>query len=235
MGLRDLIFEKKSEDKKPKKQETEMKFPTSTEKKVKPVAAKKEPLFSFPETTAPDPIPQVKVTETCEPYMDDVLDLYEKGFAALNKDGYDFYEYYKSVLEVGADNPATYKMALSMANTMDPSVSKTTLLDEEGYYTEEINKVHDHYQSQGEQKQASIRLAKQGEEDSLKQELDSVQEQMQALKAKEGRLNRAIQAIDTKYAGQLHEITCKLEANSTAKEEIFRSINKIKTGIIKNL
>ena len=241
MGLRDLIFEKSGDDKKkPKKENKEevMSFPTKNENafeggNASTFIADEAGQFQTPGmgimgegTSAP---------LSCEPHIDAVVSLYEKGFDALNQDGYDFYEYYKAVLEAGADNPAIYKMALTMAKAMDPNVSKTSLVKQSEFYLTKIIDTYKEYVKIGNQKKLDIENQKSAEESSLQTELQGVQSQLKQLQQKENSLKIQIGAIDNKYATQIHEISCKLEANDTAKREIFESINKVKRGINANL
>ena len=234
MGLRDLIFENKGEDKKPKKKkekEEAMSFPTDTGStfETKPNID----VFSSPSDTA---IPvHTPSNLSCEPHIDTVMSLYEQGFDSLNKDGYDFYEYYKAILGAGADNPEVYKMALNMAKAMDPNVSKQSLIKQSEYYLKEITNVYKNYEEKGKAKKKSIETQKQSEESSLNVELNSIQSEIQKLQQQENSVKVQIGMIDNKYATQLHEISCKLEANDTAKREIFESINKVKQGINTNL
>lgn len=163
------------------------------------------------------------------------MDLYEKGFDELNQVGYDFYEFYKAIIGAGVDNPAMYTMALNMAKAMDSNVSKENLLKQSEFYLTEITNVYKQYVSQGKQKEGSLKTQKAGEEQSLQTELATVQQQLQNLQQQENSIKIKIGAIDQKYATQLHDISCKLEANDTAKREIFESINKVKRGINANL
>lgn len=243
MGLRDLIFESKGEDKKPKKEESKeaISFPKANKNafeggKANAFLGDEVGQFDFKnEGFAPSTEVGVPNNLSCEPHIDAVMDLYEKGFDELNQVGYDFYEFYKAIIGAGVDNPAMYTMALNMAKAMDSNVSKENLLKQSEFYLTEITNVYKQYVSQGKQKEGSLKTQKAGEEQSLQTELATVQQQLQNLQQQENSIKIKIGAIDQKYATQLHDISCKLEANDTAKREIFESINKVKRGINANL
>lgn len=240
MGLRDLIFESKEEKKKPKKET--ISFPKSdnnfdggnkSNTFLSDEAGQfKTPGMGFSKEEGWKPS---KSLASCEPHIDSVMSLYDKGFDSLNKDGYDFYEYYKAVIEAGADNPAIYKMALTMAKAMDPGVSKESLIKQSEYYLTEIVNVYKKYVEQGNNKKNNLLNQKEAEESSLQTELQRVQVKLQEFQQKENSLKIEIGAIDNKYSQQLHDIDCKLGANDTAKREIFESINKVKQGINTNI
>jgi hypothetical protein len=86
----------------------------------------------------------------------EVLDVYEKGFESLNTDGYDFFELYKSVMAVGADNPQSYQMAFAMGKSIKSDLSKGSLIEKSKYYVQEIEKVHAKYASIGDKKKQEL-------------------------------------------------------------------------------
>lgn len=233
MGLFDFIYEDHGE----KKKEEFLSF-EDTPKEIKvptPHPALADEVGQFPKRT-PEPVTwTAPPVIACEPYMDPIIALYAKGFEELNKPGYDFYEYYKTVKAAGEDNPEMYKMAFTMAKAMDSSVSKEGLLQHSEYYLTEINKVYEQYVSQGKQKQSELQTKKTDEDQALKSKLQSVQVSIQSLLAEESKLKIEVSAIESKYAPQLTEIMCKLEANDAAKKGIFENIDKVKQGIKTNL
>lgn len=236
MGLKDLIFESSGEKKKPEtsKKET-ISFPkehaTPVSDEMGQFKIGVDPITSDKGSLGWNSTPEM----SCEPYMNSVLELYNKGFDSLNKEGYDFYEFYKAMLAAGPDNAAMYAMALNMAKAMDSSVTKENLLRQSEYYLTEISKVHKNYEDQGKAKANNILSQKTTEEGTLNRELSEVQSQLEQLRQKENNIKIQIGAIDSKYSAQLSEINCKIEANNVAKKELFDSINKVKQGINTNL
>lgn len=86
MGFKSLFFtdENAPVEKTPKTAES-TKFP--------------EPTTTFPTSTAPTPIASVPLESnpSCAPHLAKIMEMYEKGFESLNKPGYDFFEFFKSV------------------------------------------------------------------------------------------------------------------------------------------
>ena len=93
---------------------------------------------SFPTQSVTTMAPITPENPACGPHLDKIMTLYEQGFDSLNQDGYDFYEFFKAVIEAGANNPAIYSMALTMAKAMDSKVSKESLLSQSQFYITEI-------------------------------------------------------------------------------------------------
>lgn len=247
MGLFDILLEDKG-DKKPKveKPTDKISFP---KKKEEPFQKESDTAIFLADETekysiGADPITSNKGSIgwghtpsafSCEPFIEPIVQLYEKGFDNLNQKGYDFYEYYKSVLSSGEDSPAIYKMALTMAKGMDPSVSKEKLSSQADFYLREIDKVHDDYISQGTSKKSSLEQQREAETESLKSNLDSIKRQIMQLESQKSGIESSLGKVDNKYASQIEEIGCKLQANNVAKKRIFDSINKVKQGINSNL
>ena len=218
----------------------------SSKKEVKKVEAK----ISFPSPKIADEVGQFDATpiETntssagwqaqplvCDPYMEEVLAKYESGLEGLNQPGYDFYEFFQAVTTSGVDNPQVYKMALTMAQAMDKSVTKTSLLSQSDFYVGEINKVHGNFSSKGTEKLTSLKTQKSGEESSLRTEAGDVETQIQQLKTRLSQINSQLGGIDIKYASQINEVECKIKANDNARDKIISSINKVKQGINTNI
>lgn len=228
MGLFDILLEDKG-DKTPKK-ENKVSFPKKSEnvfeEKTKPYV---EPVFTSPKVSIPNN------NLSCEPFIEPIVQLYEKGFDNLNQNGYDFYEYYKSILSAGENSPAIYKMALTMAKGMDSSVTKEKLSSQADFYLKEITKVYDDYISQGSDKKRQLEEQKTQETQALKNELQGIESQLIQLNIKKGQLESDLGSIDNRYSSEINEISCKLKANDVAKDKIFKSINEVKQGINSNL
>jgi len=82
-------------------------------------------------------------------HLQQTLELYQNGFDSLNQPGYDFYEFYQSVVKTGPTNPQVYQMALTMANVVDKTLTKDKLIEQAGFYTTEINKVYSSFDEKG--------------------------------------------------------------------------------------
>lgn len=171
----------------------------------------------------------------CDPYMEEVLAKYESGLEGLNQPGYDFYEFFQAIVQSGVDKPEMYKMALTMAQAMDKSVTKTSLLSQSDFYVEEINKVHSNFSTAGAEKLTSLRTQKSGEESSLRTEASNIETQIAQLRSRQNQITSELSGIDYKYAPQINEVECKIKANDNARDKIISSINKVKQGINTNI
>ena len=239
MSLRSLLFTSEDGDKKKEVKgdataSFQGKFPSSNDTSTPEVTnafgsnkSVSSPSFT-PSAISPD-------NPSCEPHLDKIMGMYEKGFDDLNQDGYDFYEFFKSIIGAGVNNTALYPMALTMAKGMDSSVSKDSLINQSNFYITEIKKVHTHYETQGNKKnQDTIRL-KDSEESALKSEVESIEAELNRLSSLKIQKEKELSSIDAKYTPQITEIGCKLMANNMAKDRILGSINSVVNGIKNNI
>lgn len=246
MNLKSLIFADSGEDKKSKATETKKpdaktfksKFPSdntmSTPKKDSSFKASStfNSKTSFPNATS---VPASVDAVSCGPHLDNIMSMYEQGFDSLNQSGYDFYEYFKSVIKVGSDNPEMYKMAFTMGQSMEPTVSKASLVNQSKFYIDEITSVHRHYVETGKSKLDEMVRLKESEESGLRQEIIDVEAEIERLKAIRNQKTNELSTIDGKYANEIHDVKCKLMANDVARDSIISSINKVVTGINNNI
>jgi len=172
---------------------------------------------------------------SCEPHLSKIMGMYEKGFDNMNQDGYDFYEFYKAVVANGIDNQLVYNMGLTMASSVDKSVTKQSLLEQSQYYITEINKVHSHYESEGNTKSQEIVKIKNQEESTLRSEIDNIKSEIIRLNNLKTQKEGELTSIDSKYTPEITEISCKIMANNMAKESIVGSLSKVVDGIKKYL
>jgi len=204
------------------------KFPT-TETASQPSS------FSFPTTPTPTPSPTYAPVGVSQEHLNNALEVYEKGFDSLNQPGYDFYEFYKAVMNAGVDNPQIYQMAFMMGAGMDKTITKDKLVEQSNFYVAEINKVYNEYVAKGNAKKEETISLKTNENQSLVGELDLMRQQMDALKTQIIDRETKLQAIDGKYGPKLQEIEGKLAANDMAKNKVIQSIEQVKNGIVINL
>ncbi|WP_144216337.1 hypothetical protein [Flavobacterium anhuiense] len=163
--------------------------------------------------------------------MNEVLEIYEKGFDSLNEPGFDFFEMYKSVLAVGISNSQSYQMAFTMGKSINSDLTKELLLEKSNFYITEIEKVYEKYNVIGKNKKKELdttitqdkyNLSKSVEE--LESKIVEMQKDLESKKAE-------LQKIDPKNEKELLEIQQKIEANDIAKQKILSSINTVVTGI----
>jgi hypothetical protein len=180
--------------------------------------------------------PVVLNNQASSEHINQFVEMYHRGFDGLNQPSYDFYEFYKAIVDSGGiDNPQMYVMAMTMGTSMDKSNTKARLLSQADFYVNEINKVYNQYVSTGNSKRQDLITQKASEAQSLESELTNLRGQLEAIanqiKSKEGNLS----TIDGKYTPLIGELDSKLRANDFAKETIVASIQKVKSGITNNL
>jgi polyhydroxyalkanoate synthesis regulator phasin len=205
----------------------DVKFPSTSEKYAPTFPEKKT--TSFPENK-PTPTFQEK-----NPYIDKILDVYDKGFTKLNQPGYDFFEFFKAVNKAGIDNPQVYQMALDMGQAMDSNVSRQSLLNQADYYISELEKVHTGFMTDGQSKINELTNKKNSETNSLSSEITSLRQQLEFIQNQIQSKENSLNEIGNKYQPDINEISFKLAANDTAKDTFTSNINKVKSNISNNL
>jgi hypothetical protein len=212
-----------------KPQQTSSKFPD---------AVQATPIFSFP-TSEPTPTPTPTVfapqSGVSQEHLEKTIELYEKGFDSLNQAGFDFYEFFQSVSQGGITNPQVYAMAYAMGTAMDKTISKEKLMSQADFYVAEISKVYDENVSKGNSKKEGLLKQKESENQTLANELNMFQQQLEALQIQIADRQNKLHAIDGKYQPQLEEVNSKLNANVIAKNKIVEAIEMVKSGININI
>lgn len=229
MGFKSLFIAEDKTDNKPEVKKESAKFPTEQNTP----SFNSDSGLTFPSSV---PTQQSSFTATDNIHLDKFAEMYENGFNSLNKDGYDFYEFYQAIMNSGGvDNPQMYVMAMSMGSSMDKSVTKTTLLSQADFYLNEINKVYNDFVNKGNTKRQELMSQKQSENQSLSSDVANLKSQLEAItnqiRAKESQLS----SIDNKYQPLISEIEGKLAANDTAKNNIVSNITRVKNGINSNI
>lgn len=206
-------------------------FPSQTEE-TKPFSS----LFGFGSTPSPTPTPTFTPTSNLNPdHLNKAVQLYENGFDSLNQSGYDFYEFFKAVIQAGADNPQIYSMAFAMGSAMEKTITKEKLVQQSEFYLTEINKVYNDYVNKGNSRKQELIGQKNSENQALLNELDLMNQQLEALKTQIQDRQNKLNAIDSKYGPMLSDVESKLMANETAKNQIVQKIEQVKNGIINNI
>lgn len=176
------------------------------------------------------------------PYLVEIIEVYEKGFESMNMPGYDFYDFYITVKAAGSHTETVYKMAFQMGKTMDANVTPQKLAADAEYYLSKINEVHQRFSDQGRQKMEALSSQLQSEAASLsaeasqiESEINKLKQQIQVLDKKLASTKEALSKVDGKYKPQHEVIHQKLKANDHAKEISVQKINSIKEGLEKFL
>jgi hypothetical protein len=180
--------------------------------------------------------PEVELNSTISnnssnPFLGEVLEVYQKGFEGLNTEGFDFFEMYKSVNAVGVTNPQSYQMAFTMGKTINSSLTKDFLLDKGKYYLSEIEKVYEKYNSIGNSKKSDLNSKITQEKKNLSNSITDLESQITKLQKELESKKIELNKIDNDNAAQFSELQLKIEANNVAKQKIQDSINLVITGI----
>jgi hypothetical protein len=167
--------------------------------------------------------------------LNSVLDIYERGFDSLNLPGYDFYEYFKSIMAVDPDNNQSYSMAFQMAKTIDSKLTKETLLSKAEFYITEINKVHQNYEVQGKNKKIGILELQKKEKADLENEILRYQIELKKIQQELNEKTKLLGDIDTRYTQSIVDIDDKLMANDISKDTMLNTIGRVVSGIKNNV
>jgi hypothetical protein len=165
------------------------------------------------------------------PFLNEIFEIYDKGFESLNEPGFDFFELYKSVMAVGVTNPQSYQMAFTMGKTIKSDLTKEFLLQKGSFYITEIEKVHTKYDTIGKTKKADLDNAITKEKYNLSKSISDLEAKIIELQKELEAKKTELQKIDPVNMEQLSEIQLKMEANNLAKQKILTSINTVITGI----
>jgi hypothetical protein len=165
------------------------------------------------------------------PFIEEIVEVYEKGVDSLNQDGFDFFELYRSVTAVGVSNPQSYQMAFTMGKTLRKDLTKEFLLEKSKYYIAEIEKVHAGYDAIGNTRKSDLDISLTRDKVNLTKAISDLEAQIaslqEQLEAKKEELNKIGSGSMAQYA----EIQQKIEANNYAKAKILESINLVVSGI----
>jgi hypothetical protein len=89
--------------------------------------------------------------------------------------------------------------------------------------------------AKGNAKKEELVNQKTNENQNLINELNSLQQQLEAINIQISDRKNKLNAIDGKYAPLISETESKIAANDIAKNQLIESIELVKTGIINNL
>ncbi len=212
---------------------------TSKEKNTTETPSQSQPSSnSFPESSKPVskfPEPAPKATLVSDTVLNTIVEMYESGFDSLNKPGYDFYEFFKAIKAVGSNDPSIYKMALTMAQGVDQSVTKDTLLTQADFYINEIEKVHKQYQTQGNAKRTSILSEQKAKKDTLNTEISDLEKKLIEIQNQISVKKDLLQSLDADIMSEVSEIDQKIVANDKARSKILETIVVVVNGIKSNI
>ena len=183
----------------------------------------------FPETnTITNSVPN---SNSNNPLLNEILEVYNKGFEGLNNEGFDFFEMYKSVMAVGPTNPQSYQMAFTMGKTIKSDLSKEFLLEKSKFYISEIEKVYSKYDATGNSKNKDLSDTISTQKNNLTKYISDLETQIAKLQSELETKKAELARIDFDNKEMFTQIQLKIEANNLAKHKILESINTVVTGI----
>lgn len=207
--------------------ESQETFPKANDPSPAPAA---EETHRFPEDASIHVSPAASGTAH-NPFIAEVLEVYEKGFDSLNQENFDFYELFQSVMAVGPNNPQSYQMAFTMGKTIRKDLTKELLLEKSQYYRDEIEKVFVRYNTIGNTRKSDLDMAITRDKVNLAKAVSDLESQIAGLQRELDEKRRALSLIDSENLEQYKEIQLKLDANAYAKNKIMDSINQVVSGI----
>lgn len=183
------------------------------------------------ETKFPDSVSAPMPTTSLNPYINEIVDVYEKGFNSLNLNDFDFFELYKSVMAVGVTNPQSYQMAFTMGKTIKSDLTKEFLIEKSKYYLTEIEKVYAKFDSTGKARKQELDNTISRDKVKLTQDISDLETKIAVLQRELNDMKMDLTNIDHSNTQQYSEIQMKLEANNYAKSRLVESINLVVSGI----
>jgi uncharacterized small protein (DUF1192 family) len=165
------------------------------------------------------------------PFISEIVGVYEKGFESLNSPNFDFFEFYKSVVTVGVNNSQSYQMAYTMGTAINPELSKISLIEKANYYISEIEKVYKNFQKTGSTKRNEINSRINTEKQTLVSSISEIEAKIVQLQKELIDKKAQLEKVDAANSKEFSEIELKLEANEVAKQKLLQSINQVVTGI----
>jgi hypothetical protein len=169
------------------------------------------------------------------PYIDEIVNVYEKGFESLNSPNFDFFEFYKSVLSVGVNNSQSYQMAFAMGTALNKDLSKGFLLEKANFYIAEIEKVHKGFLNTGTAKSNEISANIGNQKSSLQSSIADIETRITQLQKDLIDKRAELEKLESGNSKEYVEIQQKLEANEFAKQKMLQTINQVVNGINQHL
>lgn len=166
------------------------------------------------------------------PHLQSTIELYDKGFSEMNKDGIDFYEFFLNITTSGnIDKPELYPMVFNMHKSLDVNFTKESVLANAEYYSSKIIEAHTNMKNNGMQKLNTLESDKKQEKSSLEGEIQSLEGKIRELTAELNIKKSELGTIDLKYTSSLQEVNLKLDAHDIAKGNLIDNIQKVVNNI----
>lgn len=165
------------------------------------------------------------------PFMDEILQVYNSGFDSLNLADFDFFEMYKSVIATGSNNPQSYQMAFTIGKSIKPDLTKEYLLEKSKFYINEIEKVYTKYRNIGNSKKLDLDNSINTEKTTLTSRIAKIESELAALQQELERHKASLNKLGSQNQVKFNEIQLKLDANDYARKRILDSLNLVISDI----
>lgn len=160
-----------------------------------------------------------------------VGETYQNGFISLNREGYDFFEYYQSILSVSGSTSDSYKMAFTLGKSLNPNITPESLASDASYYISEIDKVYNQFQAAGQGKAFQQETEKAKAKVSLTNQIEAKKAEIASLQTQLESLTSQLGSVDSSFDSELQEINLKLQANQIARDNLVNSIQEVSNNI----
>ncbi len=181
-------------------------------------------------------------TNSSNPYLGEIIEVYEKGLESINMPGYDFYDFYLAIKAAGTQNESIYKMAFQMGKSMDASISPQKLASDAEFYVSKINEVYQNYAQKGGQKLQELEAEQRTERENLtnhskhlESDIHRLKQEIISMEQKLAEARSHLTKVTEKYKPQEDVIKQKLMANDQAMQVSVQKLNSVKDGIIKHI
>ena len=175
--------------------------------------------------------------------VDDFVQRLQNLINQNNQPGFDFLEFTESLFEEKQNpSPEVYKTVFRIAQKIDKSLTPAKLLDSAMFYKDLVQRTAETEINKGVAKKQGLQSEKDNEKTNLdnglkdtRAKIQQLNKQIQELQNQELSLTNQLQAIDQKYDSRFIDIDRKVNAISSAKEQVIVSIVDIEAGIKSNL
>lgn len=182
--------------------------------------------------TFTQPQPQViNHVNNCDVEVKQVVEQYEAHLEKVNLDGYDFYEFYKSVMSIGIDNVSAYPIIFKTAQTIYSDLTAQKITETGQYYIQEITKAFVEFDTLCSEKLQKLEEQKASEKEFAQLKLNEINSKIQTLQAEYNETINELNSVDSKYIVETERVKCLSFANNTVKGNLEQTINKVISNI----
>lgn len=218
------LFINSDENEKPKQKEV-----VNTGFRSMPTSSPSIPTQSFGGvTSSPQPI---STDSESQKILETIKKTYENGFESLNKPGYDFYEYFKSIKSINGTSSDHYMMAFTLGKSMMENLSSESLSTDGQFYLDELNKAYTSFDNEGKFALGKLSSSRDEEKKEITKNIDSLHEQITQLQLQLDEQTLKFNSIDMKFEKQMNDTQLKLQINDQVKNELTNEIGMVITNI----